>query len=75
MKRFNAFIALILMNTLLFGEALSFVSPQLSGSSGYQERSGSTTLSLNNSALTATTQRYTFDFSYFFLKGLTGTDK
>ncbi|OQY40763.1 MAG: hypothetical protein B6229_00810 [Spirochaetaceae bacterium 4572_7] len=75
MKKLNSIVALLLLNTLLFGDVLDMVSPQLAASSSYYNTSRSTTVAITNPALTADIQRYTFDFSYLFLKGLTGSEE
>lgn len=71
MKKINIFVAILLINTLLFGEAIDYASPQLAASSGYFKTAKTTSVSIKNPALTADIQRVTFDFSYFLLKGLT----
>ncbi len=74
MKKFNSVIALLLVSNLLFGDVLELASPGLSASSPYYKSDKSTSIVINNPALTADIQRYTFDLSYLLLAGLTGDE-
>ena len=70
MKKINSLIAILLINSLLFADATDFVSPQSAGSSPSLISSITSTSGVLNPGLTADIQRYTFDFSYFYLMGL-----
>ncbi|MGL1894619.1 MAG: gliding motility-associated C-terminal domain-containing protein [Spirochaetaceae bacterium] len=72
MKKFNVIIALLLINNLLFADIFELASPQLSASSAYFDSNKTTAVAISNPALTSDIQRYTFDFNYLLLAGLTG---
>jgi len=74
MKKINSLIALILINSLLFSDALEMTSSQLSASSAYYSTNKTTAIALSNPALTADIQRYTFDFNYLLLAGFSNVE-